>query len=118
VTCTRSLNAEQLGQDASSSQGGWYQASIAQGNSVTVTLPKDLAPGDYLVRHELISLQNAQSPGGAEFYASCTQVRVGGSGSTKLDSSTLVSFPGAYSPTDPGIQLNVGAHPLRYHWSR
>lgn len=39
--------------------------------------------------------------GGAEFYPSCTQVRVGGSSSgTATDT---VTFPGGYSDSDPGI---------------
>ena len=50
---------------------------------------------------QLIALQIAVSLGGAEFYPSCTQVRVSGSGNGAPNST--VSFPGAYSDTDPGI---------------
>lgn len=39
--------------------------------------------------------------GGAEFYPSCTQVLIGGSGNTQPD--ITVSFPGAYHDDDPGI---------------
>lgn len=39
--------------------------------------------------------------GGAEFYPSCTQVRVSGSGNGAPNAT--VSFPGAYSDSDPGI---------------
>jgi hypothetical protein len=74
---------------------------LANGNPVTLALPTQVAPGDYLIRHEIISLQNGGSPGGAEFYPSCTQVRVGGSQTGTPDQT--VSFPGAYSDTDPGI---------------
>ena len=73
----------------------------ANGDPVTLALPTQVAPGDYLVRHEIISLQNAVAAGGAEFYPSCTQIRVGGS-QTGTPNQT-VSFPGAYSDTDPGI---------------
>jgi hypothetical protein len=66
-----------------------------------LSLPTDVAPGDYLVRHEIIALHLAQTEGGAEFYPSCTQIRVGGS-QTGTPNQT-VSFPGAYSDTDPGI---------------
>ena len=66
-----------------------------------MTLPDNIAPGDYLIRHEIIALHLATSVGGAEFYPSCTQVRIGGSG-TGTPNGT-VSFPGAYSDTDPGI---------------
>ena len=50
---------------------------------------------------QLIALQIAVSLGGAEFYPSCTQVRVGGNGSGVPNAT--VSFPGAYEDTDPGI---------------
>ncbi|KAM5540091.1 hypothetical protein V8D89_006231 [Ganoderma adspersum] len=80
---------------------GWWQEDIMNGQSYTLTLPDDIAPGDYLIRHEIIALQIALSVGGAEFYPSCTQVRVGGNGSGTP--SPTVHFPGAYSDTDPGI---------------
>ncbi|THG94969.1 hypothetical protein EW026_g6601 [Hermanssonia centrifuga] len=79
----------------------WVQANIQQGQSYTVTLPQNMMPGDYLIRHEIIALHVATTVGGAEFYPSCTQVRIGGNGTGTPDST--VSFPGAYSDTDPGI---------------
>lgn len=44
----------------------------------------------------------------AQFYLSCTQVTItdGGSGSP----GPLVSFPGAYKSTDPGILVNLGSY--------
>lgn len=66
-----------------------------------MSLPDNLAPGDYLIRHEIIALHLADSEGGAEFYPSCTQVRIGGSGTGTPDST--VTFPGAYNDDDPGI---------------
>ena len=71
------------------------------GDSFTIKLPDNLTPGDYLIRHEIIALHLATSLGGAEFYPSCTQVRVGGTGSGQPNQT--VTFPGAYSDTDPGI---------------
>jgi cellulase len=38
------------------------------------------------------------------FYMSCYQITVGGSGSA---SPGTVSLPGAYSPEDPGILINI-----------
>ncbi|KAF2476502.1 uncharacterized protein BDR25DRAFT_375416 [Lindgomyces ingoldianus] len=71
----------------------------------TVTIPKSLPSGDYLFRIEHIGLHSAGSAGGAQFYISCAQITVtdGGSGSP----SPLVSFPGAYKASDPGIMLNI-----------
>jgi hypothetical protein len=82
---------------------------------VTVTLPQNLDAGDYLLRHELIALQNADSAGGVEFYPACTQIRIG-SGSSDSSNSTsrraaadvgeTVKFPGGYSDSDPGIHTD------------
>ncbi|KAM3081602.1 hypothetical protein ACMFMG_005054 [Clarireedia jacksonii] len=67
-------------------------------------VPSDLAPGQYLLRAEVIALHVASSAGGAQFYMSCYQINVTGSG-TKTPSG--VSFPGAYSASDPGILINI-----------
>lgn len=69
------------------------------------TMPTCVAPGDYLMRVELIALHNAYSQGGAQFYMECAQIRITGSGTNS--GSNFVSFPGAYSATHPGIQLNI-----------
>ncbi|KAI9437318.1 glycosyl hydrolase family 61-domain-containing protein [Lactarius indigo] len=89
---------DQIGRKSS---GDWYQQDVMNGSPVAVTLPTEVAPGDYLVRHEIIALHLAVSLGGAEFYPSCTQIRVGGSQSGTPNQT--VSFPGAYSDNDPGI---------------
>ena len=68
-----------------------------------VTIPSSIAPGDYLLRSELISLQLAVSIGGAEFYPGCIQLSIGGSGTGAATSSEECTFPGCYSDTDPGI---------------
>ncbi|KAG6853493.1 hypothetical protein C0991_004039 [Blastosporella zonata] len=81
----------------------WAQANVMAGADVNVTVPSTLAPGNYMVRHEIISLQLAVSEGGAEFYPSCSQLTVGGTQTGGPATSELVSFPGAYSDTDPGI---------------
>jgi hypothetical protein len=71
------------------------------GAPASVTLPTQLAAGDYLIRHEIIALHLAVTRGGCEFYPSCTQLRVGGSQTGKPNET--VAFPGAYSDDDPGI---------------
>lgn len=69
-----------------------------------VKIPAGLAPGDYLLRAEAIALHAASSPGGAQFYMTCYQITVTGSG---LSSPSGVAFPGAYKATDPGIEINI-----------
>lgn len=72
----------------------------------TFTVPSTLAPGNYLLRAEVIALHVASQVGGAQFYMSCYQLQVTGSGN-KVPSSGLVTFPGAYSANDPGILINI-----------
>jgi hypothetical protein len=57
------------------------------------------------MRAEHIGLHVAQSAGGAQFYISCAQLQVTGGGSTEPPNK--VAFPGAYSASDPGIQINI-----------
>ncbi|KAJ3574602.1 hypothetical protein NP233_g1662 [Leucocoprinus birnbaumii] len=104
---------EQIGQK---SDGTWYQADLMQGKTADITLPSNIAPGNYLIRHEIIALHLADSKGGAEFYPSCAQLTVGGSGTGKPKDSELVSLPGAYSDTDPGILVNAYDSGLKYQF--
>jgi hypothetical protein len=70
--------------------------------SQTVTIPRCIANGEYLIRFEQIGLHSAGAP---QLYISCAQVRVsGGSGSA---SPNLLSFPGSYSMSDPGLSANI-----------
>lgn len=84
---------------------GWVQAGIKGGKTYTLTLPKDLPAGDYIMRHELIALHFAQTKkDGAQFYPSCIQMRVGGgSNAPKAISAQTVSFPGGYTAGDKSL---------------
>jgi len=89
---------------ARDSNGEWNQDNtLFAGKTADVTIPSNLAPGNYLIRHEIIALHLGESKGGAEFYPSCAQLIIGGSQTGKPSASDLVSLPGAYSDTDPGI---------------
>ena len=46
---------------------------IANGGWHYFTMPSCVAPGQYLMRVELIALHGASSPGGAQFYMECAQ---------------------------------------------
>ncbi len=74
--------------------------------SVAVTIPRCLQDGEYLLRAEHIGLHSAGSAGGAQFYISCAQITVTG-GTGTYSPKSLVSFPGAYKATDPGILINI-----------
>ncbi|KAL7271406.1 hypothetical protein RUND412_005831 [Rhizina undulata] len=83
------------------------QKLFDDGNTWTSTVPECLAPGEYLVRHEIISVSEASKAGGAQFYPSCAQVQVIGNGTVNPEG---VALPGAYSPTDPGILFNTNLY--------
>ncbi|KAI0015184.1 glycoside hydrolase family 61 protein [Xylariomycetidae sp. FL0641] len=74
---------------------------------VKFDLPQCIAPGDYLMRVEILALHSAKARMAAQFYMSCAQLRVGGSGTFAPSSSQTVSFPGAYKQDDPSILINI-----------
>ncbi|KAK6528026.1 hypothetical protein TWF281_009283 [Arthrobotrys megalospora] len=71
---------------------------------VNVVIPSGLAPGNYLVRAEVIALHAAFQTNGAQFYITCYQINVTGGGSA---TPSGVLLPGAYSPNDPGIYWDL-----------
>lgn len=75
------------------------------GGVAKYTVPKCIASGYYLVRHEIIALHSAYSYPGAQFYPGCHQLKVSGGGSSTP--SGLVSFPGAYKGSDAGITYDA-----------
>ncbi|KAK7054394.1 hypothetical protein VNI00_003588 [Paramarasmius palmivorus] len=78
----------------------------------TFSIPASVPSGQYLLRGEQIALHAAGQEGGAQLYIACAQINVEGGGSGTP--SPTVSFPGAYSPTDPGIMLNIYALPAGF----
>ncbi|KAJ3056888.1 hypothetical protein HK097_003048 [Rhizophlyctis rosea] len=92
-------------EDGLGSDGKWaVDKLIAANGVVTVTIPSCIAPGDYLFRGELIALHAAGNYPGAQLYMECAQFSVTSSGSSTFSG---VSFPGAYSGSDPGIRYNL-----------
>jgi cellulase len=89
------LNNGQWGVDRMLQGGGWHYFN----------LPQCIAPGQYLLRIELLALHSAGSSGGAQFYGSCAQIQVTGGGN--FSPSSTVSFPGAYQQNDPAIVINI-----------
>ncbi|CAK7202777.1 hypothetical protein SEUCBS139899_005504 [Sporothrix eucalyptigena] len=92
--------------DASSKQWG-VDHMLANNGWSYFTMPSCIAPGEYLLRVEILALHSAKTTGAAQFYQSCAQIRVSGSGTFAPSSSQLVSFPGAYKAEDPGIHINI-----------
>jgi len=82
---------------------------IANKGYVEVTIPKDIAPGNYLIRAEIIALHEAYKLNGAQPYVDCAELTITGSGTAK---PTAIAIPGAYSPNDPGIFFDIYASPM------
>ena len=68
---------------------------ILRDAAYTVTIPKNLKPGKYLIRTEVI--MTASNP--AQIYPECAQIEVLGDGTAEPSEEFLVSFPGAYKST-------------------
>jgi len=79
---------------------------IANDGLVTITIPSDIEPGNYLLRGEVLALHQAYELDGVQPYVGCAELAISGSGSAN-PSASGVAFPGAYSDTDPGILINI-----------
>jgi hypothetical protein len=78
---------------------------IADGNKWTVTIPSYVAPGNYVLRHEIIALHSAYDPNGAQNYPQCINLEITGKGTDDLPSGT----PGEslYTADEPGILVKI-----------
>lgn len=73
--------------------------------TVNATVPKATPDGEYLLRVEHIALHMASQANKAQFYLSCSQIKITGGGSGTP--GPLVSLPGAYKSSDPGILVDL-----------
>jgi len=97
-----------IAEQGKKADGTWTMAELNAGPDATtsITLPADLPAGEYLVRHELIAMQLGMTEGGAEFYPACAQIRLASPSRTAAalpSGDKVVTFPGGYSDSDPGI---------------
>lgn len=84
--------------------GKWASGKmIDQNNTWTSTIPSTVPAGHYLIRFETIALHSLP----AQFYPECAQIQITGGGSRAPTSAELVSFPGAYKNSDPGLGVNI-----------
>ncbi|KAF4625617.1 hypothetical protein G7Y89_g12547 [Cudoniella acicularis] len=96
---------------------------IAALGEQSIPIPECIAPGQYLLRAELIALHGARASGGAQFYMECAQINI--TGGTGAKTPATVSLPGAYKATDPGVLIDIyqnlkgytipGESPILYH---
>jgi hypothetical protein len=79
------------------------QAMIDQKGVWTVTVPKSIAPGNYVFRHEIIALHGGGSLNGAQNYPQCFNIKITGSGTANPQGVLGTEL---YKNTDPGIHFN------------
>jgi len=71
-------------------------------DTFTATIPTGVPAGEYLLRVEQIALHVAGAP---QWYISCAQLKITGSGSSNY---AKVSIPGTvYAASDPGLTVNI-----------
>lgn len=95
----------------SSSQLWAVDNLISNSGKKDFTVPSSLAAGQYLVRQEIIALHEANvlytddSSRGAQFYPSCVQIEITGSGSASPDEDYDIND--GYSSDSTGILFNI-----------
>jgi endoglucanase len=97
--------------DGSSVPGYWATDELIDNNSAwLVQIPENIAPGNYVLRHELIALHGAHTEGGAQNYMQCINLQITGSGTAQPEGVLGTEL---YTPTDPGILVDI-YNPLTY----
>ncbi|KAH7304099.1 Thermoascus Gh61 isozyme A [Stachybotrys elegans] len=81
--------------------GYWASDQLIDNNFAwQVTIPANLLPGNYVLRHEIISLLTAYAPNGAQLHPQCINLRVSGPGYSIPRGTAGTSM---YRANDPGI---------------
>ncbi|CAA9959720.1 hypothetical protein PTMSG1_03129 [Pyrenophora teres f. maculata] len=107
------LRWSKITQSAIVSPGTWITDLLIKNNFKTsMVLPAKLAPGNYVIRHEIIALHAASNVNGAQLYPQCINLKVGGSGTV----APTGGVPGTslYTKELPGLVFNVYTNPTTY----
>ena len=67
-------------------------------------IPKSIAPGNYVLRHEIIALHAAGQLNGAQSYPFCFSRAISSSGTAQPDGVLGTEL---YKNTDPGIKFDL-----------
>lgn len=96
-----------------STAGKWCtEKLIPNDGHLAATIPQDLATGYYLVRPELLALQQAdKTPADPQFYVGCAQIFLSSSGSAVPPNT--VSIPGYISMSTPAMTFNIYDQPMK-----
>ncbi|KAI1410305.1 lytic polysaccharide monooxygenase [Hypoxylon sp. FL1857] len=72
-------------------------------DTFTVNIPRNIKPGPYVLRHEILGLHKAHE-GEAEFYPQCINLEISGSGNQQPEGVPATDM---YNSNDPGIALDI-----------
>ncbi|KAM5341734.1 hypothetical protein ACJ41O_014765 [Fusarium nematophilum] len=98
--------------DMSMHSGKWAADVLVQNSfSWTLQIPAQLAPGNYVLRHEIIALHGSGQPNGAQNYPQCFNIKVTGGGDLAPEGKRGTQL---YKSNDPGILFNLYTSPLSY----
>ncbi|KAK5656395.1 hypothetical protein OQA88_4776 [Cercophora sp. LCS_1] len=81
----------------------WGTAVVMEKLEWSSVIPKNLAPGSYLIRHELLSLHQKKI---SQFYAQCAQIVVSGEGTATPPAEYLYTIPSYAAQDDPGVTVS------------
>ena len=99
--------------EAGLSGGQWAAIElIRNGNTWPVTIPSSVAPGNYVLRHEILALHEGNRQGGTQFYPQCVNIVVTGSGTNSLSGGTPATQ--LYTANDPGVLFDMYNNPTSY----
>ncbi|OAA57532.1 Glycoside hydrolase, family 61 [Niveomyces insectorum RCEF 264] len=85
--------------------GTWAADQLLANNlSWSVRLPTDIAPGNYVLRHEMIALHAAGNPNGAQNYPFCFNLAISSNGTKTPAGIPATDF---YKAKDPGVLFDL-----------
>ncbi|TDZ74530.1 Polysaccharide monooxygenase Cel61a [Colletotrichum trifolii] len=92
--------------DEAGNEGGEWAADRLRTNGLSweAKIPADIAPGNYVLRHEIIALHSAGQENGAQFYPQCINLEITGSGTANPEGVVGTSL---YKATDPGVLFDI-----------
>jgi hypothetical protein len=82
----------------------WATHTVLTKGEWTSTIPAKIAAGNYLIRHELLALHQANTP---QFYPECAQLVILGGGGAVPGDSFLTAIPGYATQSDPGVRVDI-----------
>lgn len=96
----------QISLGAGGGQTGYWAADelIDAGHTWNTTIPADIAPGNYVLRHEILALHSAYNEGDAQFYPQCVNLVVKSEGTLEPEGTLGVDL---YQSDDPGVLYNI-----------